>query len=47
MKTSVGRILFNESVSKILDAADAEPIGFQNQTMDKGSLKTLVAKITA
>ncbi len=45
MKTSVGRILFNESVSKVLDAADAEPIGFQNQTMDKGSLKTLVARL--
>ena len=44
-KTSVGRILFNEAVSKVLEAADAEPIGFQNQTMDKGSLKNLVARL--
>ena len=45
MKTSVGRILFNEAVSKVLQAADAEPIDFQNQTMDKGSLKNLVARL--
>jgi DNA-directed RNA polymerase subunit beta' len=43
IETSVGRIIFNDSVSAVLKAADAEPIGFQNQTMDKGSLKTLVA----
>jgi DNA-directed RNA polymerase subunit beta' len=45
IKTSVGRIVFNDAVSNVLRAADVEPIGFQNQTMDKGSLKTLVARM--
>ncbi|MBM2809392.1 MAG: DNA-directed polymerase, beta' subunit [Chloroflexi bacterium] len=45
IKTSVGRIIFNEAVSSTLKSAGAEPIEFQNQTMDKGSLKTLVARM--
>ncbi len=45
VKTSVGRILFNDAVAAALKAAGAEPIGFQNQTMDKGSLKSLVARL--
>ena len=45
IKTSVGRIIFNDALSRVLGAADAEPIGFQNQTMDKGSLKNLVARM--
>ena len=45
IKTSVGRIIFYDAVSAVLKAADAEPIGFQNQTMDKASLKNLVARM--
>ena len=45
MKTSVGRVIFNDAVSAALKGAGAEPITFQNQTMDKGSLKTLVARL--
>jgi DNA-directed RNA polymerase subunit beta' len=45
MKTSVGRVVFNDAVSAALRAAGAEPTGFLNQTMDKGSLKSLVARL--
>ena len=45
MTTSTGRIIFNQAVSRVLEAAEAEPIGFQNQTMDKGALKALVASL--
>ncbi|MBI4213813.1 MAG: DNA-directed RNA polymerase subunit beta' [Chloroflexi bacterium] len=43
--TSAGRIIFNDAVSRVLEAAGAEPIGFQNQTMDKGALKSLVGRL--
>ena len=45
IKTSVGRIVFNDAVSAALRGAGAEPIPFENRTMDKGSLKTLVASM--
>jgi DNA-directed RNA polymerase subunit beta' len=45
LETSVGRIIFNDAVSASLRAAGAEPTEFLNQTMDKGSLKTLVARL--
>jgi DNA-directed RNA polymerase subunit beta' len=43
--TSVGRIIFHEAIATALRSAGAESIPFQNQTMDKGSLKTLVARL--
>src|SRR5205814_319460 len=45
IKTSVGRIIFNDSVAGALRGAGAEPIPFENKTMDKGGLKTLVANM--
>ncbi len=45
IKTSVGRIVFNDAVSGTLKAEGVEPIPFENRTMDKGSLKTLVANM--
>jgi DNA-directed RNA polymerase subunit beta' len=41
----VGRIIFHDAVSAALRAAGGDAIDFQNQTMDKGSLKTLVARL--
>ncbi|MPZ13458.1 MAG: DNA-directed RNA polymerase subunit beta', partial [Chloroflexi bacterium] len=45
MKTSVGRIIFNDAVSTALRNAGAELIEFQNRIMDKGTLKSLVARV--
>src|SRR5262249_47806884 len=36
IKTSVGRIIFNDAVSAALGSEGAEPIPFENRTMDKG-----------
>jgi DNA-directed RNA polymerase subunit beta' len=45
LETSAGRIIFNDAVMRVLQAADVEQIGFQNIVMDKGGLKALVARL--
>ncbi len=45
VKTSPGRILFNDALSRVLQNAEAEPLPFLNEVMDKGGLKVLVASV--
>ncbi|MSQ23187.1 MAG: DNA-directed RNA polymerase subunit beta' [Chloroflexi bacterium] len=43
--TSAGRLIFYDAVSRVLAAAEIEPIPFENATMDKGALKALVGRL--
>ncbi len=45
VSTSVGRLIFNEAINEALLEAGAEPTPYLNETMDKGSLKRLVATL--
>ncbi len=45
VSTSVGRIIFNEAINEALQEAGAEATPYLNETMDKGSLKRLVASL--
>jgi DNA-directed RNA polymerase subunit beta' len=45
LQTSVGRIIFNESINTALREAGSEPYSFINEMMDKGALKRIVARL--
>ncbi|HEY8476532.1 MAG TPA: DNA-directed RNA polymerase subunit beta', partial [Chloroflexota bacterium] len=45
LETTVGRIVFNETINRVLREAGVEELPFNNDMMDKGSLKKLVADL--
>ena len=45
LQTSIGRIIFNESINTALREVGSEPYAFINEMMDKGALKRIVARL--
>jgi DNA-directed RNA polymerase subunit beta' len=43
LNTSVGRVIFNETINNCLRTAGSEPLPFRNDIMDKAALKSVVS----